>query len=257
MNTRRLEARRITEALDDYRRDLESLAAGRHVVDFTSAVHRHRQGTLPESAIIGGRDGFDRVDPDDSEPLRQLVGRLAGKASSTGSEVVEVRITDTSGTPLGSTMGFGWQPYEPAVIDRAMSGRETLFGNAFRSAGGEDRLGMATPILARDGRARRRTGRRGPARADRRADRGARRGSARRVKPISPSRCTGATRSSSPGSGSHARRRSTRSSPRRRTCRSTGRWSPPAVVWSARPTTEASTRFSRSRPCRRRAGGWS
>jgi len=151
-NTCRLEARRITEALDDYRRDLESLAAGRHVVDFTAAVHGYRNGTLPGSTTIGGHDGFDRIDPVSIEPLQPLVEQLASKASSTGSEVVELEITDTSGASLGSTAGFDWRPYDSTLLTRAMGGRETLFGNAFRSAGGEDRLGMVTPILDRDGR---------------------------------------------------------------------------------------------------------
>ena len=54
-SVRRLEAARITQGLDDYGTDATSLAAGRHLLDFTAGVADVRAGLLP--AVRQGRSG--------------------------------------------------------------------------------------------------------------------------------------------------------------------------------------------------------
>lgn len=152
MNTRRLEAARITEALENYQDDVESLAAGRHVIDFVSKTSQYRLGTLEDGELIAGYDGFDIVDPASDAPLQQLVDELDNKARSVGSEVVELQLLDVQGNSLGYTAGFAWKPYQPDIAVNAIAREKTLFGNAFRAQDGEHRMGMVTPIFGMDRR---------------------------------------------------------------------------------------------------------
>jgi len=145
-NARRLEAARITEALEDYRRDAMSLAAGAHVRAFLDGLDAHRLGRLPADAEIGGVDDFAPIDPAADWPLQQLALRLQRKAGIVGSEAVELRIVDREERTLGESIGFGWKPLDPSLIGRAMSLAVPLFGDAHRDADGRRRLGLVAPV---------------------------------------------------------------------------------------------------------------
>lgn len=146
-NAQRLEVARIEDALRIYQRDARVLASGKHVIDFVEKIELHLSGELAESTLIGGYDGFSPIDPNASLPLQQLAMDLQKKASSVGSEVVELHIVDTQGQILGATGGFSWIPYDDELITRALSSASSLFGNAFRTAAGEDQLGLVEPIF--------------------------------------------------------------------------------------------------------------
>ncbi|MEM9131262.1 MAG: EAL domain-containing protein [Actinomycetota bacterium] len=151
-NVRRLEAARINDALDDYVDDAMSLASGPHVVDFVGGVSRVRSGAVQgDDAVIGGYDGFDVIDPDAEVPLAELVFALQNKARTTGSEVVELKLVGDDGAMYGRTAGFGWEPYDPTVIDNVLATGDPAFGNAFRSAFGDDRLALVAPITTANG----------------------------------------------------------------------------------------------------------
>jgi len=145
-NARRLEAARIADALDGYRRDAESLISGAHVKSFVGDLHAYRQGELPADAVIGGVDGFSIVDPHVLMPLQELALGLQRKAALVGSEVVELKLVDRAGHVIGQTEGFSWMPYDLTLTEKSMERSELLFGNAFRPAEGEDRLGLVSPI---------------------------------------------------------------------------------------------------------------
>lgn len=153
MNTRRLEAARITEALENYRNDVELLSAGRNVVDLVSQIHRYRQGTLQGEVSADGDDGLEVINPTDDPPLQNLVNELDNQARSVGSEVVELQLLDLQGNSLGSTAGFAWKPYQADIVKTAIATEKTLFGNAFRAQDGEHRMGMVAPILGPERRA--------------------------------------------------------------------------------------------------------
>lgn len=148
-NARRLEAARITDALDGYVDDAEALTSGGHVIDFVSGVTRIRAGSSDQ--VIGGYDGFAVVDPYAEAPLAELVDALYGKAWSTGSEVLDLRVIGADGTSYGETPNFTWSPYDPSVIDDALSSGQPRFGNAFRSEAGGDRLALVAPVTAPGG----------------------------------------------------------------------------------------------------------
>ena len=149
-NVRRLEAARLSEMLADYEQDAVSLAAGPHVIDFVSGMSTFRTGAR-SGRVIGGRDGFDVVDPKAPEPLAQLVSTLQDKARTTGSEAVEARLVGLDGSVYGQTSGFSWEPYDPDLVDRVLNDGQPRFGNAFRTAGGDDRLGLVAPVKSRAG----------------------------------------------------------------------------------------------------------
>ncbi len=148
-NIRRLEAARLNEALDDYVADAASLAAGPHVIDFANGVAAAREGRGRRS--IGGYDGFEIVDPEADQPLAELAAALQNKARTTGSEVVELQLVGLDGSVLGETAGFEWEPYDLTLVGRVLAEGRPRFGNAYRTAAGDDRLGLATPILTRGG----------------------------------------------------------------------------------------------------------
>ena len=145
-NSLRLEAARIGEVLESYRQDATSLASGSHVRDFVGAIDAHRRGTLAASVAIGGVDGFSYVDRDADWPLQQLALALKRKAGVIGTEAVELRLVDRRGETLGESIGFGWSPLEEDLAERAMAEAQPLFGNAFRNAEGQRRLGLVAPI---------------------------------------------------------------------------------------------------------------
>ena len=146
-NTRRLEAARLNEVLDAYQRDALSLAEGEHVVRFLSDVDAARAGLLPVDTVIGGIDGFEVVDIASAWPLQQLAEGMQRRAALLGSEIVEVQLVDRQGRILGSTADFGWVPRDPGQVARVLRSGELEFGNAFRTAEGNERLGMSVPVL--------------------------------------------------------------------------------------------------------------
>ena len=95
VSVRRLEAARLDEELEDYANDAVSLAADQHIVDFASGVHEARHGE--DTRRIGGYDGFGLVDPNVERPLAELTEAVQAKASSTGTEIVELQIVGTDG----------------------------------------------------------------------------------------------------------------------------------------------------------------
>lgn len=145
-NARRLEATRIKEVLESYKRDAENLISGNHIKEFFGDLHAYRSGEILPDTIIGGEGGFSIVDPNAILPLQELALGLQHKAALMGTEVVELKLVDRSGGTLGQTHGFGWEPYDPTLIEWSMDTSEMLFGNAFRPTDGEDRLGSVSPI---------------------------------------------------------------------------------------------------------------
>ena len=148
-NALRLEAARVENELDDYRRDAESLASGAHVRDFVAGVVAWDAGERSSERPIGGYDGFAVVDPEAVLPLQPLGDALRDKSHAVGAEVAELRMVSVDGRTLARTSGFGWDdPYDPNLLERVLSTGESAFGNAFRTASGEDRLGLVVPVTS-------------------------------------------------------------------------------------------------------------
>jgi len=145
-NSRRLEAARIGQVLEDYRQDAMSLAAGSHIRDFLGDLDAHRRGTLPSDVDIGGVDGFATIDREAEWPLQQLALNLQRTAGIIGTEAVELRIVGRDGRTLGESIGFDWTPRDEALVERAMTGAVPLFGDAFRNLDGHRRLGLVAPV---------------------------------------------------------------------------------------------------------------
>ncbi|MEE9321787.1 MAG: EAL domain-containing protein [Granulosicoccus sp.] len=150
-NTRRLEAARINEMLENYREDAISLAAGTHIKAFVGAMSAWRRGELPTDAIIGGTDGFAILNPASEWPLQQLALSLQRKSGIVGSEVAELRVVDSDGHTLGESLGFSWQPVDPKLLEKVTTLTETRFGDAFRTSDGLERLGIITPVYGDSG----------------------------------------------------------------------------------------------------------
>lgn len=147
-NSRRLEAARITEALEDYRRDAATLASGAHVQNFMSRLDAHRRGVLPEDINIGGIDMFPLIDRNAEWPLQQLALALQRKSATLGAEIVELRLIDRTGRTLGESIEFGWAPRDPSLVDSAMDNAELRFGDAFIDSDGMRRLGVIAPVYS-------------------------------------------------------------------------------------------------------------
>ncbi|MDJ0768099.1 MAG: EAL domain-containing protein [Ilumatobacter sp.] len=146
-NIRRLEAARVGDVLDGYGREAESLASGPHVMAFTAGVVAARAEPGEPADVIGGVDGFAVIDAFAERPLDELVVAMQRKAGSSGSDALAVRIVGPDEEILGTTSNFGWQPYDETLIGRVIESGRTQFGNAFRAADGDERVGVATPIF--------------------------------------------------------------------------------------------------------------
>lgn len=147
MNARRLEAARITDALDDYRREGLSLAVGKHVKLFLSGLNRYQSNSLGKDETIGGIDGFAVIDAQSALPLQELAIALLKKSNSVGSDVLDISIRDRFGKVVGQTAGFSWQPYDVDIVEQSIKQSKTLFGNAFRVSEGDERLGLVAPVV--------------------------------------------------------------------------------------------------------------
>lgn len=149
-NTGRLEAARISDTLENYREDVESLASGSHVRSFVGDLDAWRNGKLTPGSYIGGVDKFNLIDPAAGWPLQQLVLAMQRKAGIIGSEAVELRLVDRAGRILGETLGFEWEPDNPLLLNQTMAGDQTRFGEAFQNADNLARLAMISPIVSEE-----------------------------------------------------------------------------------------------------------
>ncbi|MFK7964012.1 MAG: EAL domain-containing protein [Burkholderiaceae bacterium] len=153
VNARRLEAARITNALDNYENQAIQLASGLHVRSFVGQVTAFRDQGLPPGVTIGGYDNFELIDPASKWPLNQLAARMKGKAISTGSKILDLQLLTNRGEPIGQSPGFSWtHPYDPNLLTKVLKSGESLYGNAFRSPAGDERVGLITPIESDEGR---------------------------------------------------------------------------------------------------------
>lgn len=154
-STQRLEAARIEHLLAGFTTNAQRLAAGPHVRDFTSMLHKARSPEYADDNFIVARiatyDEFSTIDPLSAWPLQQLVVALQRKAATMGSAIKEVSLVDVKGNSLGKTEGFSWVPTDSDLIARAVRTKLTQYGNAFVGPSNSSRLGMATPIMDRDG----------------------------------------------------------------------------------------------------------
>ena len=145
MNTRRLEAKRITEALSNAQRNVASLAKESELVNLVANRHSGDAATTDFSTLsqLAHNYGNDAI-----LPLQSLAASLAEKTRAIDSDIVELHITDTSGKSLAKTEGFTWNPTDiNKLIADAVSSRMPVFGRAFNSPVGEHRYGMAAPIF--------------------------------------------------------------------------------------------------------------
>ncbi len=141
MNVRRLEGARITDVLSSYRREADSLASDADVRRSLEALENEAPPAAPGFAPSTG-----------TPPLAALAESLTRSAGLLGSEIVGVDIVDREGRSLGRSVGHSWTPRDPTLATRAMDTATTLFGEAFRTAAGAPRLGMAAPVRTANGR---------------------------------------------------------------------------------------------------------
>ncbi len=81
-----------------------------------------------------------------------LAESLASYRGASGLRNTEdVRIVDREGETVGTSDGFSWEPFDETIIERSMDERRVIFGNAFRSGVGDDRVGLVVPIVTDDG----------------------------------------------------------------------------------------------------------
>lgn len=149
-NVRRLEVARMDQILGSYAREARRFSTGSRVIEFVDAVDARRAGTIGDDVVIGGEAGFDVVDAMSERPLQQLAEALQANSRASAARAVEFRVVGTDGTTLGQTAGFTWEPYEPRLTETVMATARPRFGNAFRNADGDDRLGHVTPVVNRD-----------------------------------------------------------------------------------------------------------
>lgn len=146
MNTRRMEAARINEALDNYRHDLEMMSRSAIMLSMSLVT---LQPAVPDAFSTVPASAPELASSPD---LQALLDGLVDKAAAVGSEIVELQFTDTDGEVLVNSKGFEWQPYNRQLVARVIDEGRTGFGNAFRASDGEHRLGMVTPVFDGDNR---------------------------------------------------------------------------------------------------------
>ena len=147
-NFGQLEAERIEGMLDGYEREAIDTASGRFVADLFGAVISARRPESPVRAV-GGYDGLAQVDPRSEEPLNQLTEIVLERADSAGSNMLDIQLVTSDGSILGRSPGFSWQPTDPGLVERVIVEGVSEFGNAFRTASGDDRVGLVTPVRNR------------------------------------------------------------------------------------------------------------
>lgn len=128
---RRLEAARINQVLDSYLFIVDNLANETGVA-----------GAIAEIPTEGVRT---------FRPLNEMAEALLLSPTNRRSEVVNVRVVDTSGRVLGQTPTYEWDPYNVTIVQDVLESGKAEFGNAFRSSYDEDLLGIATPVFGPEG----------------------------------------------------------------------------------------------------------
>lgn len=152
VNARRLEAARISNALENFEKQAIQLASGVHVRSFVGHVAAFRDGQLAPGVTIGGFDNFKLIDPASDLPLNELAERMRAKAISTGSRILDLRLLTTKGETIGQSAGFSWEsPYDTGLLKKVVLTGQCLFGNAFLTPNGDQRVGLVTAIKTEQG----------------------------------------------------------------------------------------------------------
>lgn len=147
MNTRRLEAKRITEALSNAQHNVASLTKDRELVN--QVANHHLGNDLSNLNARSSLQASSAVDVKESAPLQSIAITLAEKTRSIDSDIVELQIMNLSGELLGQTKGFSWAPSDSnKLIENAVNSRKPVFGRAFNSPSNEHRYGMVAPIYS-------------------------------------------------------------------------------------------------------------
>ncbi len=138
LNLLELEVGRIEAELDKERNAVVRAAQRDEFVDAVEEMTSPNE--LSGSAMPGtGTSVFD-----------QASAELATLRES-GQQLEELMMVDRTGALLGKTDGFSWTPADAALVDRSMEERRPLFGDAFVSASGIERLGVSVPVVTDDG----------------------------------------------------------------------------------------------------------
>ena len=75
---------------------------------------------------------------------------LVAAEADVAQTIEDVRILDRDGVQLGESSTFSWEP-DPRLALRAMEQRVPIFGDAFLSGIGDERIGLAVPVVTADG----------------------------------------------------------------------------------------------------------
>ena len=150
-NAARLEAARINDVLTSHERSARLLAANVALREFGEFANKVVLGEIPASAMYGGFDGLAPINMNMPSPFDELVVRLRENSAAVGSDVVEISFVNTVGQVLGQTPDFSWEPYDETLITSSMALEETLVGNAFRTASGQELLGVVSPVYGVEG----------------------------------------------------------------------------------------------------------
>jgi diguanylate cyclase (GGDEF)-like protein len=128
---RRLEGARVEDGLARYVEDGRRLASNPAIID-----------------MIGAFD-TDSTEADGADA--DVAAEVLQRADEMGSHVVAVEVVARGGVGLGRTDDYGWEPFDPGIVDRVLATGTTEFGNAFRSESGQGRLGLVVPVQRADG----------------------------------------------------------------------------------------------------------
>lgn len=83
--------------------------------------------------------------------LAAMATGILADAERVGLAVEGLRITNRDGVVLGQTRSYGWERGWEAAAMQAMDGRRPVFGHAYETASGAQRLGLAVPVVTNDG----------------------------------------------------------------------------------------------------------
>ncbi|MFK8023990.1 MAG: putative bifunctional diguanylate cyclase/phosphodiesterase [Ilumatobacter sp.] len=131
-NLLQLEKARINSALTTMEIDGVQVAANS---DLLAALERH--ATL---AATGRRQG-----------LTALAEILVGGGIPSGNGLEATQIVDRAANVLGQSSDYSWTPDDDLLVMRSMEERRPLFGNAFVTSDGDERLALVVPVIAADG----------------------------------------------------------------------------------------------------------
>lgn len=124
-----LEVRRIDESLDTQQAAVERAASRPQILQALEAPEQ-------QEALV---------------PLPVVVGRELNTIVREIPQIGAVRLLDRSGAGLAESSTYSWEPATTDLAIQAMEQRKVLFGDAFRTSSGDDRLGVAVPVISEDG----------------------------------------------------------------------------------------------------------